>query len=514
MINIIFGITDKINNVLSYTCAILAGIALCFYFIKYSSKSIKERGVGQGALLSFILILEYILGAGIVLGLAVWLPTLTKYITQAAVIWVEIYAFVFFYYKTRKQSEGRGLYPVFLNLVALNAGWYADRWLGMLFYSVPLLFIFHHILHHIALVTIPASNPNDKIEIKQRRNIFLSYVLGLQMPLWNVNGLNAQEVEKMVDGAPVFGSTPFPGMIKTNSNQVVGICNNIKFRVEGPGLIFTKKGDQPFEVIDLRVQNRTSTIRAFSKEGIPFFAAINITFKIYDETPDQNSNGLFPYSGARAKSVLYLRSKRAQPDGEIDRWDTHVLAIAEEAAREILVEHTLSELWNLENPNATALDEITQQLKAQIEIPLLAKGVKLISAKASPDFSNKAEFSKKDREVIEKVINQQIVLWSVERKQERITAQTNAKIHAEHVEQEAHVHAYSALLTAIAEGLQVAQTRDTNTVREIILLRYVSALKSLINQQSYISKNEELPKSTTNVLKKIQSRFPSNQQRE
>jgi hypothetical protein len=512
---IIFGITDRVNDGLSYICAILVGIALCFYAIKYSFKSIKERGLGQGALLSVVLLIVFMLIAGGALGVAYGISK-TGHIPFAAVIWGELYLAVFIYYKTRPQAEGRGSRFVFLHLIVLTAGWAADRWLGILFYSAPLLFIFHHIVRKVALVTIPASHPDDPTETKLRIRIFLSYILGMQLPLWNVSKIGDREAEKRIDGVPVLNEfAPFPGMIKTHSNQVVGILNKINFRVEGPGVIFTQKGDQPFEIIDLRSQTRTSTIRAFSKEGIPFFAIVNITFKIDCENCDQNPDGIFPYLSTRVKSALYLRSKRAQPDGELERWDDHVLALAEEAAREVLAEHPLIELWYLEDSNDSALEGIAKQIKAQIEIPLLAKGVRVISVKASPDFSlDKAELTEKDRQVMEKIIRQQITAWSAEREQERITAQTDAEIRAEHAEQEAHVQAYSTLLTAIAEGLQVTQMRDAKMVRNIILLRYVSTLENLIHQQPYTLKSGEPPKSQTNILKKIGSHMRPDAQSE
>lgn len=515
-----FDATDKINDFLGYAFLILAGFALFIHITRYLFKSVKDRGWLQGSLLAIILIGEYTLGIGVTMGLALQLPKLIPFVTFASVIWAEIYIFSLLYFQRRKQSGGYGVYSVLLNLIILNAGWFADRWLGMLFYSAPLLFIFNYAIQQIALVVIPASSPNDKKERRQRRNIFLSYVFGLQMPLWNVNGANTHEIEKRVDGSPFLNFVRFPGLIKTYSHQVVGISNGISFRVEGPGLIFTSKGDQPFEVIDLRTQTRSSTIRAFSKEGIPFTANVSITFKIDCEewSPsifhdlsrtnpilankgrelDRNLSGLFPYSSVRVKAALYFRSKISQPDGEIERWDDHVLAIAEEAAREILAEHPLIELWNLENPNINALDEIAKQMKIHIENSLRSRGILVISAKTSPDFSDKEEFAEKDRDVKEKVIQQQIATWSVERERERKISQTDTEITAERIEQEARVYAHSALLTAIADGLQFARARDPNMVRYIIALRYVGALESMVDQQP---DDEEQKNARLNIYK-------------
>jgi len=521
-----FDTINKINNLLGYVCAILTGGGLFIYVTKYSIKSIKEQGLGQGALLSTIFILENILGTSLFLGLAWFLPTKIPFITFSLVLWIEIYIISLVYFSKRKYAEQRGLRSALLHLIVLSLGWITGQWLGMLFFSAPILFVYYYIIYRIALVIVPASNLENKKEKHQRRMVFLSYAWGLQMPLWNVKAVSTREIDKQLDGAPFLNL--FPGMLWTYSHQVVGISNGINFRVEGPGVVFTQKGDQPFEIIDLRNQSRKSTIRAFSRDGIPFLATVNATFAIDREewNPtlfhqltrkstmlikrrdlDQNLKGLFPYSNARVKAALYLRSKISQPDGEIEYWDDHVLAIAEETAREVLSERNLNELWlEHENENSSALDEIATRMKTIAETPLREKGVRLISIKVVPDFSDsekeqltKEEQETKDKEVKEKVVKQQIATWSVDRERERSLTRSSNEIEAERIEQEARVYAHSALLTAIAEGLQLARARHPNLPRYIIALRYIGALESMINQQPYNSEDEEQGKARASI---------------
>lgn len=142
------------------------------------------------------------------------------------------------------------------------------------------------------------SSPEDAYEKKQRYLVFLSYVWELQMPLWNVSSINAKEAEKRIDGKPSL--IPFPGLIRTDTHQVVGIMNGKNFRVEGSGVIFTKKGDEPFEVVDLRTRTRKNTIHAFSKEGIPFLAEVSVSFMI---NRDDWNLGLFHQLG-KANTLL------------------------------------------------------------------------------------------------------------------------------------------------------------------------------------------------------------------
>lgn len=509
----VFDGVNRVNHFFNGVFAWLAGIALLIHVIKYSIKSIKEKGVASGCLLAFIYIAENFLGILLFFGIAWEISAKTSPAAFFIVLWVEIYIISVVYFYKRKHAEKRGLYSALLHLMILSLGWFTHGWIGMLFFSAPILFIFYYASNQIALAVIPASNLEDKKEIRQRRMVFLSYVWGLQMPLWNVNAINSKEMEKRLDGAPFRDI--FPGMAWTHTHQAIGIANGINFRVEGPGVIFTRKGDQPFEVVDLRDQSRSSTIRAFSREGIPFTAKVNVTFSIDREkwdmalyrslaqknpalihnwkTPDRNITGLFPYAYARIQAALRLRSKRSQPDGEIERWDDHVAAIAEEAAREVLTECNLRDLWLArKDGNSAALDEINADIKESVEMELRARGVKLISVKASPDFSDN-------------VIKQQIATWSVDRERERSLTLHEGKLEAERIEQDARVYAHSVLLTAIAEGLQHARARHANLPRYVIALRYIGALENIIEQQPNNEEQKAARIKTENAKKRLLS---------
>ncbi|GAB4540841.1 MAG: hypothetical protein Fur002_08240 [Anaerolineales bacterium] len=429
----IFTSTDFVNNLISGLFPVMAALLAAFSLLRYGIKTFKERDVAQAALLTFLSALLHASGFAAAFGLAWYLPTLNAKITPALILWAEAYAAAILFFRSRATAENRGLITALLHLAILNIGWLIDRWLGMLFFSAPLLFVFNHAAEKVARAVMPISDSQDKKEAWETQRIFYSYLWGLQMPLWNVEALNAREAEKRIDGSPFPENAPaFHGFIKTHSHQVVGISNGVKFRVEGPGIIFTRKGDRPFEVVDLRTRTRDKKISAFSKEGIPFAAKVFVTFKIDREewSPalfheiirddkvfppkarflDRNLHGTFPYSSLRVKSALCFRSKRAQPDGEIERWDDLVLQIAEEAAREVLAECPLIELWNLEETNA--LNEIAKKMKESIALLLRKKGILLVSAKAMPEFSESDALS-------EKVIKQQIETWSIERQREQ-----------------------------------------------------------------------------------------------
>ena len=386
-------------------------------------------------------------------------------------------------------------------------GWWINHWVGMVLFSLPLLIIFYYVLYRISLVIIPASNPEDSIEKKRRFLVFLSYAWGMQMSIWNVSAANAKNADLRIEGHSVF--VPLPGMIRMDTHQVVGIANGNTLRVAGPGVVFTGKGDIPVEVVDLRNQIRTSTFQAFTREGIPFRANLKIEFcidreewapSLHHDLSRKNPllrNGnifsraqgrIFSYSSARVQTALLLRSKRSRPDGEIERWDDHVLVIVEGAARETLAGRSVNDLWQArENEQGNASGEITRNIRVLSEDVLRAKGVMLIMVKTSDfNFANHNGQGLKDD-----VIEQQLTAWTVERERELRIAQADALARAKRIEEESRMNARSVLLTAIVEGLKQARIHHPNNDPKAIAQVYLDALKNMIDQQLDYSNRAE-----------------------
>jgi regulator of protease activity HflC (stomatin/prohibitin superfamily) len=302
-------------------------------------------------------------------------------------------------------------------------------------------------------------------------------------------------------------------MIWTYPHQVIGVTDGPNFSVDGPGLIFIGKGKQPFDIVDLRDQSCKSTIKAISRDGISFEVDITVAFRVDSEVwtkeqhqelrrqntllregkeLDKNLNGTFPYSQARARSVLSYRSRKTTADDgqETERWNDHVLGMAEQAAREVLAERSIEDLWKArENENSSAAEEIANEIKAVIKDALRAHGIELINAKA-------AKFSFKDGNMDEKVKDevseQQLATWSIEWERQRSMTLANGQAESERLQQEARAYAHSILLTAIAEGLQQARAIHKNLPRYVIAMRFIGALEEMIEQQPETDEKEKL----------------------
>jgi hypothetical protein len=199
--------------------------------------------------------------------------------------WVLLYLFIlsWFFLMTLKNSGVRGLIsPLFVLSIGL-VGWWFDRWIGFLLISLPLYLIIGYIVYQIAQVVIPVSSPEDSAERWPRFKALLWYLLGTQYPFWVPKDSVSREIEKRINGN-LSADGYEPGIVWSHSHQVMGISAGIHFvSVDGPGVVFTKKGHRPIALTDLRTQIREAELDTTTKDGVPIQVTINTSFKIDDE---------------------------------------------------------------------------------------------------------------------------------------------------------------------------------------------------------------------------------------
>ncbi len=501
MVGGFFDITSTINGFFNIIIPILFALALVLLVIDYLRKTAKEDGVGHGMYLSIIYLFEVLAVAGVFWAAPFYVEKFLQVDGLAA--WIRWGGFLlFFFAQTKEHSKARWRLSFAFHYILLLFSWLVDQWAGILSIAAPLLMVYYLIASQVALAVIPSSNPDDGKEKIQRIFIFISYLWGVQLPLWKTASIDVKEAEKRIDGAPSFLKKSI-GMLWTHPHQIAGISNGPKFRAGGPGLIVLSKGATPFEIVDLRNRFRDSKIKAISKDGIAFTTTVSVAFALEREVwtrdlyqellrtnimlrdgkePNENLDGAFPYSQARARSVLSYRGKKiTQEKGEQTiRWEDHVLALAEEAAREVLSERSVEYLWKAhENETGTAAEEITEKINFLIRNDLQRVGIKLLNAKAA-DFSFPSE---KDKNLKDKVEEQNIATWSVEWERHRAILLANGQAESERIQQEARTDAHSILLTTIADGLRQTRELHPNLPRYVIAVRFIGTLEKMLEEQ-------------------------------
>ncbi len=396
-----------------------------------------------------------------------------------------------------ENGERRWLYSATGHIAVFVLGWLANQWVGILFLSIPLALTYYCALYVMAMIALPASNPDNTKERWKRFIILVAYTWGSQFPMLVVTEHARKEPETRIKG-DFTRDLPIPGLIWGKSHHIAGITNGTQFmRVDGPGTIFTGKLERPFQVIDLRLQIRSNEIEAVSKDGINFFVRVFAAFRmdpdVWDEkthTQIRNRNpilqgagkpsyteGSFPFSHARVQSAISM----------VESWDEWAMNIVKEEARKVVSQKKLDEFWRpaKDEKKANAMNFIAQEVKERAEWTLRSKGILLVAARiVNFRFGEKGE--------TDEVSQQQIATWAAEwaRKSEQKLADANSE--AEKYQQEARAYAESVLLNSIAEALKKIRDIDHDLPRSVIAMRYLSAL------ENYARKNTPEEEETIN----------------
>jgi len=523
----IISFLDAINLGIDYLVAILFVLFLLGTVIRYTigrvqSYTKKSDSPIKGIFLGVIMLVEMA-----VFGYAIlWFPmmmekaVLTRFnwtIRAEVFRWLFIFFIVppYFYLATRKYSGTRGLYTMLVVLTIGLFGWQFERWIGIALISLPIYGILLHLIYHLAQVVLPSSNPEDKKERTNKFTALFTYMLGVQFPVWIAKESAGREFEPRIKGNNFSGGIE-PGIVWTRSHQVAGISAGIEFtQVEGPGIIFTKIYDRPVALVDLRTQIRITEFDAITKDGIAFKAIMFTAFVIdFEDWPKKNWRqadleqmandikqnpylekgikidrkiGSYHYSTARVKSVLSMAGINTNTkDGEagpVVNWDDWVLKQIENAARQVLSQRTLNELWRpVDNKaGAGALDEIAVQIRKIVEPKLRRTGINVFGCRV-------VNFKLPEDSPIRK---QQIDSWKTLWDQ-RITATLSeaAAIRDEEIEK-AHAYAKSEILDAIADSIEKARALHADLPRHVIALYYIHAIENIVQKRPEASSQEE-----------------------
>lgn len=498
---------DGINKFIGAVATTVACVFLVYAIVRYISKALKENGAAIGTLLGLLYTIMVLIPAAIYYGVPYWIEhtfggdTGTELDTVAQWVFITIAGIAMLL--KRKHVENHAWRMWTITLLTFAVGWWLlGKWFGVMLFSLPMLAIYLLIAFQFSQAVIPAQSYKDQKEIRQRFVSFAAYLFGVQAPFWKSLTMDAKEADKLIDGDKGISSHIKP-LMWTYPHQAAGVLKGSEFNARGPGMFFLEKGEQPFDLVDLRVRSMDTPIKAVSRDGIPLEAKVVVIFQVDNSTysvethiklrkenilleqaPNTNLDGMFPYSRGRVKAALSLRSVREDKNGikTVERWEKHILALAEKQAREILSGRSVEELWRARlNADGSAAEEITQEMKRALEPELKKNGILLINAKVTDLILAADKSTDKEKEAV--VIDLQVAAWRMELERKQSMRRAEAEAEAERTQQEARAYAHSVLMTAIAEGLQQAQAIHPNLPRYVIALRYLGTLEKLIEEQ-------------------------------
>jgi hypothetical protein len=540
-IQIVKWLFDVINWAFdSFLPMILIG-GLFIAVIIYTRNKIQKEGSAKGMYLGTVLALEMFLLITVIY-LLPKLIALLPWITDdtAAIRWfMFLIAIPIWYFFTREHSNLRGVISVSFLLVTFFVGWSYNRWVGILAISLPILLIFLLLIHRTAQVIYPVSNPDDKKEARQKTRMFLSYLLGIQYPVWMPKSRADHEFDERIKG-DTKRDIGMPGMIWSWPHQAIGSSIGIEFnKVDGPGAVFTRKYEKPVALVDLRLQLRSTTVNTVTKDGMEIPAVVIAAFaidqarwpkaewsradfsrlkhRIGKDYKIDRTEGSFPYSTGRIRAALGTHGVMIPGETKDKKhsplyWDDWVVAQVEHVTRQVVSERSLDELWRPKNDGrgASALNEMSDELTKRLTQKLQEAGVQLYAARivnyilAEDEDAEKTPEKKTDKAAEKKkeggegrkdekgkgeeekkrnhIAQQNIKTWSSYWEQRIIEAQTEVEfIYRQEIEK-AHAYSKSVLLSAIADSITKAHSIREDLPRHVIAQYFIHALEEYIKR--------------------------------
>jgi len=512
-LNVINAALDLINHTIDIVLPWIGLVGIIGYIayslIKYINKHRQKKSAGknEGGMGDIILRAGNLIGVAVLLYIAFWwFPNLIYKRfgwgwAPPFLRWVEFGSVLTFlaYMYGHKHGEKRWIISAIGHFLIILFGWLVKGWIGLLLISLPLIISYYIALYQMAMITLPVNNPEDRLEKGRRFLILVSYTWGAQFPLYVVGEHAWKKTETRIPGS-FTRNLPMgiPGLIWTKSHQVVGITSGIQFkRVDGPGLAFMEKMERPFQVVDLRSQIRTTDIDVVSKEGINFKAVVLCGFRMDPEAWDNETYiklrsknsllrgadkpsytiGSFPFSNKRIQAALGTTTTQETGDAII-YWDQWAVNVIEDAARKVISQITLDELWRPANDQkgANALDEIAFEIKSSAALTLRSAGILLLVARVV----NFKFPTAKDQP--DKISEQQITTWESEWERKRTKILDEAQAESNRAQQDARAYAESILLNSIAEGLQKTYEIHPRLPRYVIAVRFLRSLQNFIHE--------------------------------
>lgn len=257
----------------------------------------------------------------------------------------------------------------------------------------------------------------------------------------------------------------------TRSHQVLALVKGANFsRPAGPGFVVLYKGESVAQVIDLRRQTRSQTVKANTGDGIPVESNASVTFQIWQQESGPNSGLIYPYDPDAIFQVNYASS--VDPKGNLRSWSNQLAPLAAGLFVAEIAQHSLDELFHIEANGQGPIHQIRQRIKRELERSEWAAGVEILGA-------GTGKFT-----LPESVSEQRIKGWQAHWQQEIQARRAAGDVEIERRMKQARARAQIEIIDAITQNIIQAGRRDDVQLTDIITLRMIEALEEAASSAS------------------------------
>lgn len=226
---------------------------------------------------------------------------------------------------------------------------------------------------------VPISSPQEDGRRKALA-LIMGFYSGVPKPMHRIiNGKN----KLFIPGHSVNGIGP--GWVMTESDNAVVLKGNSKIqRIVGPGGIFTRMDEVPYEILDLRQQVRTTHIQAITRDGIKVRLQITLVFQIQPGHRPPHFGLPWPY--AREGAWRIVLASEVNPEGRtpLDAhlshpWSDIPLEMAQVVIRQTVIDYTLDKLYGTPNQTLSPRQKIGADTRTRLVDRLAPQGFHIVS---------------------------------------------------------------------------------------------------------------------------------------
>jgi len=342
--------------------------------------------------------------------------------------------------------------------------------LGVLLLFVPAWLLFHFGLRLSGILLLPVV-PTEREQRRQAGRTLRAYTWGLNYPFYREEH---GELRKLVDTRiPMHGTLlgeGGPGLVLASSHYAIPFTVGTRdTRVGGFGLVFTGHRERPQALVDLRLQARTKTIHALTRDGIPVKVVMTVVFQV--DRQGAEDDGLYPFDSQAVFAAVHAEGigPKQEEEQEKLRWEQIVVDRAADLLRDAISRTLLDRLLESDDrgtkpPRETLRASVKKELAQMME----SHGVEVIAVSLG-------NLEVEDEEVLRQRAENWRAIWE----RGRLEKEAQGDAEAIRLIEEARADAQRQMIVAITEAFQQLAETGTPVPAQVIALRFIDVLEEV-----------------------------------
>jgi regulator of protease activity HflC (stomatin/prohibitin superfamily) len=342
--------------------------------------------------------------------------------------------------------------------------------LGAFWLFLPAWLLFRFGLRLNGTLLLPVV-PTEREQRRQAGRTLHAYTWGLNYPYYREeNG----ELRKLVGSRiPMHGTLLHeggPGLVLASSHYAIPLTVGTRdTQVGGHGVVFTGHRERPHSLVDLRLQARTKTVQALTRDGIPVKVVMTAVFQI--DRRKAKDEGLYPFDPQAVFAAVHAEGigPKREEEEEKPRWEQIVVDRAADLLRDAISRTLLDRLLESDDrgtkpPRETLRAGVKKELAQVME----SHGVEVIAVSLG-------NLEVEDEEVLRQRVENWRAIW--ERRRLEKEAQGDAE--AIRLIEEARADAQSQTIEIIIKAFQQLVDTGTPVPAQVIALRFIDVLEEV-----------------------------------